>query len=279
MNLSEILETSRKPSLFAKGTASMWGDPHISNFLLEAHMNQDTDLASRKKAAILKIVDWIMSQVNQERMAILDLGCGPGLYAETFAERGHKVTGVDLSERSIRYAKNNAIIKGLDVEYYQMNYLELNMKEKVDLVILIYLDFAVLSPKERDVLLRNVYKALKPGGAFVFDALNEKMLARKEFTKQWEISEEGFWKNKPYLCLSEAFNYPEQKVVLDQYIVIDEDNNHNIYRFWNQYFDPSELRLLLGETGFSEVIKNENLLTQDDLGNGEDVTFYLARKE
>lgn len=68
----------------------MWTDAHISKQLLNVHLNPDIDLASRKKASIESTVNWILNSVNLEKMNILDLGCGPGLYAELMAKRDIK---------------------------------------------------------------------------------------------------------------------------------------------------------------------------------------------
>jgi 2-polyprenyl-3-methyl-5-hydroxy-6-metoxy-1,4-benzoquinol methylase len=104
-----------------------------------------------------------------EKMSILDLGCGPGLYTEIMAERGHKVTGIDFSKNSIDYARNEAIRKNLDIKYVNQSYLDLCEENMYDLIMMIFTDFGVLVPQERETLLQNIYRALKPGGTFVFD--------------------------------------------------------------------------------------------------------------
>ena len=53
---------------------------------------------------------------------LLDLGCGPGIYAELFYQYGYQVTGIDLSKRSISYAQASAKQKGFDIIYLRSDY-------------------------------------------------------------------------------------------------------------------------------------------------------------
>lgn len=253
----------------------MWDDEHISKHLLEAHLNPDIDTASRKKATIEQTVDWILDKANRKSMNILDLGCGPGLYAEIMAARGHRVVGVDFSKRSIDYARKQAVDKNLDIEYMYQNYLELKMEKEFDLAIMIYSGFGVLSPQERARLLVIVRRALKSSGAFIFDVLNEAILESKTFGRDWKAENAGFWSNKPYLVLLEAFHYPEEKVMLDQYIVIDDTSSYNIYYSWHHYFAPKDLKAELEKSGFIEVKYYSNVLP-DDPSYGHYITFYKA---
>lgn len=175
MKIKELLKTAQKPEIYTQGTAVMWVDEYISTQLLETHLNPDIELASRKKATIASTVEWILQRVPGDRLSILDLGCGPGLYTEKLAENGHKVTGMDFSANSIRYARKSATSKRLNITYIQQNYLELAEENKYDLILMIFTDFGVLLPDQREILLGNIYRALKPGGKFLFDVLNENL--------------------------------------------------------------------------------------------------------
>jgi len=48
---------------------------------------------------------------------VLDAGCGTGEHALFFAERGHRVTGIDFVEEAIRRARAKAAERGLAVEF------------------------------------------------------------------------------------------------------------------------------------------------------------------
>ena len=279
MDTNKIIEHAVKPALYEKGTAVMWTDEHISKQLLEIHLHPDIDLASRKKATIEKTIDWIFTQVENKELKILDLGCGPGLYTLQIAQKGHKVTGVDFSKNSIDYAKEQAKVNNLDIEYINKNYLELDLPEnEFDLVMMIYTDLGVLLPDERIQLLNKIEKALKPGGTFIFDVLNDKELDKKVSPKNWEASEKGFWRDKPYLTLSESFFYEEEKVILNQHIVA-EDENTSVYRFWTHYFSHEDLMRLLKPFDFTEIKFYEDVLPGDDnLWSGENVTFCKMLK-
>ena len=274
MKIKEILKYAEKPTLYEKGTAVMWTDPHISKQLLEIHLHPDIDLASRKKFSIEKTINWILEQVQGKTLNILDLGCGPGLYTQQIAQKGHNVTGVDFSQNSINYAKKQANVKGLDIEYINRNYLDLYLPEnEFDLVMMIYTDLGVLIPEERNLLLSKIKKALKPGGTLIFDVLHDRDLDKKISSKNWEASEQGFWRDNPYLALSESYLYEEEKVIVSQHIVAD-DKNTSVYRFWTHYFSHKDLMHILEPFDFTDIQFYENVLpAEDNLWSGENVTF------
>ena len=279
MKISDILLNTIKPSLYEKGTSFMWNDDHISKQLLNIHLNPEVDLASRKMESIHATASWILeSQPKNEKLKILDLGCGPGLYAEIFAGHGHDVTGVDLSANSINYAKKEARKKDLNISYLNANYLELALPENsFDLVTLIYTDLGVLSPKDRGILLNFIYRSLKEGGMFVFDVLRDNNIAGKANPKSWEASNGGFWSASSYLALSESFLYKDEKVILYQHLII-EDEKSEVYRFWTHFFSPADIENLISQHRFTSFSCYDNILPEGDQWNGDNVIFCKAIK-
>lgn len=280
MKITNILSKIEKPELYEKGTSFMWTDKYISKQLLKIHLNLDIDLGSRKFSTIKKTAAWILEMQGDEKMEILDLGCGPGLYTEIFAQKGHSVTGVDISKTSIDYAKNEAEEKNLNILYLNENYLELKLAEKkYDLVTLIYTDLGTLLPEERDKLISFIYRILKKGGIFIFDVLNDKNIERKVTPKSWEVSNNGFWKGTPYIALSNSFLYTDKKIILFQNIILDEYDNCEVYRFWTHFFSQLDLEKILTIHKFDKVSFHKDILPQGDLWNGDNVTFCKAIKD
>lgn len=278
MNIKDLITVVKKPELYAPGTSLMWVDEHISKQLLATHLSQDIELASRKKTTISLTIEWILSHMSGERLSILDLGCGPGLYTEQLAGHGHNVTGIDFSLSSISYAKKSAHQKHLSISYRNQNYLELTDENTYDLIMMIFTDFGVLTPDQRKCILTNIYRALKPGGTFLFDVLNENYPVSQTGTRDWEISESGFWRNSPYMALTESFYYEEQKVSLSQHTIIENDEITDIYRFWVHTFSHSDLDNILSDTGFNAIQCFENVIPDSDLYSSNAVTFCIAKK-
>jgi len=77
MKIQQIVKTAQKPELYSQGTAVMWVDEYISTQLLETHLSQDIDLASRKETTISSTIEWILNKVPGDNQNILDLGCRP----------------------------------------------------------------------------------------------------------------------------------------------------------------------------------------------------------
>ena len=278
MNIIELNKAAQKPEIYTQGTAVMWVDEYISTQLLETHLNPDIELASRKETTISSTLEWIQNKMPGDRLRILDLGCGPGLYTEKLAENGHIVSGMDFSSNSIRYAKESASGKKLNINYIQQNYLEMEEENKYDLVLMIFTDFGVLSPDQREILLANVYRALKPGGKFLFDVMNENYPLNVSGSKEWESSEKGFWRNGPYLALTESFYYENQKVALSQHIIIDEAGEMDVYRFWIHTFSHADLEKILAAHGFSATESHDNVVPECDMYRSDAVTFTITTK-
>jgi SAM-dependent methyltransferase len=249
--ISQLIELQQKPVPFTPGEPLFWDDPHISAQMLEYHLNPDVDAASRRSQIIDRSVNWLIKNLALKAGdSILDLGCGPGLYAARFARAGLHVTGVDYSHRSIDYAINYASENNLDITYSYQNYLELRDESRYDAALLIYGDFCPLNPEQRAKLLQNVYRALKPSGKFVLDVSTR--VHRKKYANKnsWYAQEEGFWKPGPHLVLEEGFDYPEESIWLDQYTVIEANRNVSVYRNWFQDYTPETISKELEQGGF-----------------------------
>ncbi len=62
-------------------------------------------------------LEWIDERARLAGKDVLDVGCGGGILAEAMAVRGARVTGIDLSEKSLRVAELHRLESGAAVAY------------------------------------------------------------------------------------------------------------------------------------------------------------------
>jgi SAM-dependent methyltransferase len=251
--LNNIFEYLKKPALYEESTSKFWDDEHISKGMLEAHLNPNWEAASRKHDFIESSVTWIKEAFPCENYRkLLDLGCGPGLYAERFSEKGYLVTGIDFSIRSIEYAKQKAEERGNKINYIYQDYLGINYEDEFDLVTLIYCDFSALSHIKREILLKKIFTAMKSGGKFIFDVFTPKNYEGKNESKTWGLNEKGgFWSSDSYICLEAHYIYDEN-IRLNQYVIIEEDSKVNVFRIWDHYYTKDTIIEELKKAGFEK---------------------------
>jgi SAM-dependent methyltransferase len=249
--LSQLAALQQKPAPFTPGEPLFWDDPHISAHMLAAHLNPDFEAASRPPEIIDRSVEWLIGTLSLKAGdSVLDLGCGPGLYASRLARAGLRVTGLDYSCRSIEYAARYANENSLEIAYRYENYLELGDENQYDAALLIYGDFCPLGPGQRSRLLQNIHRALKPGGKFVLDVSTREHRKKHGSRNGWHVLETGFWKPGLHLVLEEGFDYPESSIWLDQAITIEADGKVSVYRNWFQDYTPESITMELEQGGF-----------------------------
>lgn len=252
---SELRRIGDRPAPFAEYTTPrLWNDPHISKSMLEAHLNPGGDAASFRPERIDRCVEW-----SAERFAIgagtrlCDLGCGPGLWTRRWAGLGARVTGVDLSERSITHARDSAEEQGAGIRYLLCNYLDLPLHEVgtgFNLVTLVYGDFSVLSPPQRQKLLATCRAVLQPGGHLLLDVASAARWQRAHENSSYAFhAEGGFFSPWPHHLFSQTFKYEAEKLLCDKYTVVEQRRRFALYN-WNQCYTPETLRTALQAGGF-----------------------------
>ncbi len=62
-------------------------------------------------------LDWIDRLASLAGKRVIDVGCGGGILAEAMAQRGARVTGIDLSPKPLRVAQLHALESGVTMDY------------------------------------------------------------------------------------------------------------------------------------------------------------------
>ena len=251
---AELRKISERPRIFSSYSAEkLWTDPHLASQMLKCHLSQDTVLASRPIGAIDRVVDWIDQSIGLDGKSVCDLGCGPGLYTNRYAQRGAIVHGFDFSRNSIDYAKIHRPLNAEPVTYHVSNYLSAPLPEQQELITLIHCDLCPLSPIQRKPLLTKVRQALTPSGSFIFDVFSMKAFEGvREDISFGRNYMDGFWSARDYFAFQHTFRYDDEAVSLDHYTVIEEDRTWDVYN-WLQYFSPDDIRVELEQADFGKV--------------------------
>ena len=143
----------------------------------------------------------IVEREGLKPRTVADLACGTGSAARILAERGYRVTAVDLSEEML----TEAMDKCGDLEnlptFVHQNLAQLRLPRAVDMAVcfLDSLDY-ILDPADCERAIRRTYRALNPGGIFIFDV-----------------------------------NTPEKLQSMDGQVFLDEDDD--VYCVWRGEFD------------------------------------------
>lgn len=248
-DLAALERAIARPQPFAPHDGPFWDDPYIASRMLDAHLDPTTDAASRRPATIDRTVDHLMSALlMRPGQSLLDLGCGPGLYATRFASDGLRVTGIDLSRSSIDHAQRAAAVMGLAIDYRLGDYTQDPLGGPFDAAVLIYLDFGVLPDGPRDRLLDSVRASLRPGGAFAFDVHAPPRPRPPDGGVTVHHSQGGFWRPAEHLVIDTTFRYGRD-LDLAQTAVVDTDGTITVYRVWDRAYGLRDLRRLLRRHG------------------------------
>ncbi|MBQ3191997.1 MAG: class I SAM-dependent methyltransferase [Oscillospiraceae bacterium] len=136
----------------------------------------------------------------QPRTAV-DLACGTGSVTTILAQKGLQVIGVDMSEEMLTVASQKAGDIHPAPWFICQSLQELHLTRAVDMAVcaLDSLDY-ITDPRDCKEAIRRVYKALNPGGIFIFDV-----------------------------------NTPEKLRAMDGQVFLDEDDD--VYCVWRGEFD------------------------------------------
>ena len=116
-------------------------------------------------------LDHIDAKVGLQGKSVLDVGCGGGILAESMAERGAAVTGIDLGDKPLKVAKLHLLESGQQVDYRLISAedLALERPRSFDLVTCMEMLEHVPDPA---ATVRACATLVKPGGWVFFSTIN-----------------------------------------------------------------------------------------------------------
>ena len=152
-------------------------------------------------AAVVDFYQKILDREGVKPRTCVDLACGTGSVSVLLAEKGLDVIGVDMSEDMLTVAFDKASDMENPPRFVCQKLQELRLPKGVDLAVcaLDSLDY-ITEPTDCSAAIRRVYKALNPGGIFIFDV-----------------------------------NTPEKLRAMDGQVWLDEDDD--VYCVWRGEFD------------------------------------------
>jgi SAM-dependent methyltransferase len=230
-----------------------WDDLDFSRRMLNEHLSQDHDLASRRSEWIDKHVTWIHEHLlSATPSRILDLGCGPGLYSHRLAKLGHRCTGIDFGPASIKYAQRHSPDERT-CDFILGDIRHIDFRGPYDVAMILYGEMNVFSPEEASSILKKVRASLSPQGRLIieiqaFDAIQG--MGRSEPSEQ-EL-ECGLFSGNPHRCRTENQWLPEMQVAIQTFTVTEASGGpERAYRSTTKAWPDDALVGLLADAGFT----------------------------
>ena len=172
--------------------------------------------------------DYFSKQIgNLKGLNILDVGCGGGLLSEEFAKSGAEVTGIDISENSLKIARTHALENDLTIDY-KSGYAE-NIPANENTFDVVICADCLEHVNNLEKVISEVSRVLKDSGIFCYDTINRTFLSK--IVGDWIANRVLRWQNK-HLNVSEK-----------NYAIHD----------WNKFIKPVELYQLMNKYNLKNI--------------------------
>ncbi|KUM02128.1 bifunctional 2-polyprenyl-6-hydroxyphenol methylase/3-demethylubiquinol 3-O-methyltransferase UbiG [Chromobacterium subtsugae] len=144
----------------------------IDKFSQLAHKWWDKDSEFKPLHEINPLrLDFIDRHASLAGKKVLDVGCGGGILAESMAQKGAQVTGIDLAKKSLKVAQLHSLESGVPIDYrcVAVEDLAAEMPGAFDVVTCMEMLEHVPDPQS---VVRACAQLVKPGGWVFFSTLN-----------------------------------------------------------------------------------------------------------
>lgn len=279
--LWRIYNRPDRPAPWSQGGNLPWDDPAFSERMLREHLDDSHGAASREAHERAIQLVWLWERLGLEAGAsVLDVTCGPGLYAVELARRGAQVEGVDFGPAAVAYARDLAKAEGVaercrfvqaDVRRHDFG------RERFDAALFLYGQLAVFPREEAQQLLEAVAAALRPGSRLCVELLDQERVDREEST-WWFTGEAGLWGDAPFLSLGERFWYDEEQLSCERYHTLHlETGEVDEILLCDQTYAVDEMADMMRRAGF-DLVDVYPAWDGLSLYDAEEWIVYLAQK-
>ena len=215
--------------------------------------NQDYDrvyfptfTAERNRAE----VDFLESALSIPKGGrVFDVACGHGRHAIELANRGYRVTGIDLSSRFIEMAIQLSKTGRLSTtEFLVGDMREIHFVNRFDAAYSYFTSFGYFTDEENQQVLNAVAKALVEGGTFLLESVNRDWTIHKveNQPRRWDEIEPNF-----FLLEDISFNAHTSRIHTKR-IIFDKGQRRTV-EYDIKLYTHAELEDMLEEAGLRVI--------------------------
>ncbi|MDX8522826.1 class I SAM-dependent methyltransferase [Mesorhizobium dulcispinae] len=151
--------------------------PEIDSYFDEDHLHLSDLVNPPEKSDRDVRAIWELLSLKQGG-SVLELGCGYGRIANRLAERGARVTGLDISPTLLEKAKADAADRRVEVEYVLGDMRSIPWQDRFDSAFLWYTTFGYFDDADNERVLHEAASSLRKGGRLLIDQNNRFALQR-----------------------------------------------------------------------------------------------------
>ncbi|MEW6411062.1 MAG: methyltransferase domain-containing protein [Candidatus Zixiibacteriota bacterium] len=132
-------------------------------------------------------VKLILKKLNlRPGMKFLDCPCGIGRVSLPLARAGIKVRGVDITSSYLEEFRAKARRSGLKIDLHRMDMRRINFDREFDAAANLWTSFGYFEKESDNLLvLKKMFKALKPGGKFLLHIINRDWVMANFRSSDW----------------------------------------------------------------------------------------------
>jgi SAM-dependent methyltransferase len=179
---------------------------------------------------------------------VLDLACGYGRHAIELARRGYRVTGVDLSERYLAIAAEEARSAGVSVEWLARDMRRLDLESAFEGAYSFFTSFGYYGDDENERVIHRLARALLPGGRLLLDLMNRDRLLAVPPGRTWDQREDG-----ALLMVETALDPRTSRAHVRQTLIEPTTGPRPVKEFDVRLYTCAELEALLNRQGFATL--------------------------
>lgn len=116
-------------------------------------------------------LDYIDAKASLSGKRVVDVGCGGGILAESMAQRGAQVVGIDLAEKPLKVAALHLLESGQKVDYRLVSAEDLARESPAAFDVVTCMEMLEHVP-DPAATVRACAQLLKPGGQVFFSTIN-----------------------------------------------------------------------------------------------------------
>lgn len=227
-----------------------WSHPVTSRRLLAEHLDQSHDGASRRLRLVERQVRRLARLLPPPPAAVLDAGCGPGLYSVRLAHLGYRVTGVDVGPAVLHHARATARAEGVAARFVRCDLRRLPWQERFDAAICIYYVLESFPRTEQVGVLRRLAAALRPGGTLVAEVRTcpDQPPGR---LASWEVVPRSLLDDRPHLLLADSTWEERRRLFVLREVAVHDDGRVSVQQTTGALLPPGAVGSLFARGGFA----------------------------